>query len=305
MNSASIRKSQTVTTNRFRNTTDSVTSNGCTKHKIPNLQTEQKPQNIVAKNDVPHINANPFSTGDIEDSDFDVSLVDIPFFKSQDGNKGKFVITNTVTKIERLVRNSKEKGQTTPAANSLSESTTATTPLISGLRRNSNGGGNVHGTTSRTKGVSTSQDDQLHGSTFRDMAPQAAVIKKHSEMPENILRTTASKQPTVVSFSSRIQTRQIPNHHQPISSQAMFTEKTGSTKAAHTLQGGTFGTGTSNTPSRISTPTPDSAGNGKRKRKFPGPAGALPKLVSSLTTLMIEHVISATCELNFIDIRSP
>ena len=104
--------------------------------------------------------------------------------------------------MERLVRNSKEKGQTTPAANSLSESTTAATPLISGLRRNSNGGGNVHGTTSRTKGVSTSQDDQLHGSTFRDMAPQAAVIKKHSELPENILRTTASKQPTVVSFSS-------------------------------------------------------------------------------------------------------
>ena len=50
-------------------------------------------QTLWQKTMVTHINANPFSTGDIEDSDFDVSLVDIPFCKSQDGNKGKFVIT--------------------------------------------------------------------------------------------------------------------------------------------------------------------------------------------------------------------
>ena len=281
VNSASIKKSQTVTTNRFRNTADSVTSNGNTKHKTPNLQTVKKLPNMV-----PHMNANPFSTGDIEDTDFDVSLVDIPFCKSGDGNHGKLVIANNVTKAESLVRNSKEKGQTAPAANSLSERTTTAKTLISGLRRNSNGGENVHGVTGRSNGVSTSQDNQLHGSSVRDIAPHAGVIKKQSEMPDSILRTAASKEPIAMSFSSRIKTL---NHRQPISSQAIITQKTGSTKAVHTLQGETFGASTNNTPSRIS--TPDGAGNGRRKRKFPGPAGALPKLVSSLTKLMIKHVI--------------
>ena len=235
-----------------------------------NLQTEEKPSNPVPKKYEPRMNVNTFSTGDIEDSDLDVSLADIPMCKWQDGSNVKSMIPNNVTKPASLVRHAKEEGETVPAASSFSESTTVAT-VIDSLRRKSNGGNN--GSANRAKGVSY-------------MATHAEVMKKQSEKSDSITRTVAPKRPTAVSFSSLIQTR---NQQQLVSSQPIFTQNTGSTKAVHTLKEATSRVNASNTPSRISIPTPDNSS--KRKRKFPGPAGALPKLVSSRENLAKKHVI--------------